>query len=162
MNEANIIGTKKTVVVDFFDLIGKGLYLCSLLSVTALMILINVSDVFPQDNPQAEERRKKIDDVLDAQSKSKKLIKKFVINGDTLVTPKDFDTVLNKYRDRELSSADLQKAADEISSLYRRRGYIVNLSYFAEQGASDDTVEFKIVGSGIEEAQAEKLIETKP
>jgi hemolysin activation/secretion protein len=126
------------------------------------MILINVSNAFPAEAPQADERSKKIDAVLKPQPQPKKIIKKFVINGDTLITPKDFDTVLSKYRDKELSGADLQKAADEITGLYRRKGYIVNLSYVAEQGDSDNTVEFKVVPSGIKEAPADKPKEEKP
>ncbi|MBU0547561.1 MAG: hypothetical protein KJ710_03505 [Candidatus Omnitrophica bacterium] len=156
MNEANVAGIERKRAAGLFGLAGKGFYLYPFLAITAFMILINASDVFPQDDPQVDERSKKIDTVLETQSSSRKLIKKFVINGDTLITPKDFDTVLSKYRDKQLSSADLQKAADEITSLYRKKGYIVNLSYIAEQGDNDNTVEFKIAGSGIEEVQTKE------
>ncbi len=162
MNEANIAGTEKTGAVLLFNLIGKGLYLCSLLSIAAFMVLINVSDALSEDVSSAVESRKKIDAVQETPAPPKKLIKKFIINGDTLITPKEFDTILSKYRNKELSSADLQKAADEITGLYRKRGYIVNLSYVAEQGASDDTIEFKLAGSRVEGAGLEKPKEAKP
>ncbi len=158
MNEADVIRTKKTGALD---LKGKSFYLFSLLPVTAFLILINLGIAFSQEDLQVDERSKKIDAALEAQSRSNKIIKKFVINGDTIITPQDFDTVLSKYRDKELSPADLQKAADEITSLYRKKGYIVNLSYVAEQGAGDNTVEFKVAGSGIKEAKAEKAKEKK-
>jgi hemolysin activation/secretion protein len=158
MNEIHVIRIKK---ISGFNLVNRSFYLFSLLAATVFFILFNAGIVFSQNDPQADERSKKIDAALEAQSKPNKIIKKFVVNGDTIITPKDFDAVLSKYRDKELSPADLQKAADEITSLYRKKGYIVNLSYVAEQGENDNTIEFKVAGSEIKKIQAEKAKEKK-
>jgi len=86
----------------------------------------------------------------------KTLVKKFVINGANLFTAKDFEPVLNKYRDKELSMTDLKKVADEITLFYRKKGYITSLAYVPEQEIVDNTVEFKVVEGRVGNIKVEK------
>ncbi|MDD2702675.1 MAG: ShlB/FhaC/HecB family hemolysin secretion/activation protein [Candidatus Omnitrophica bacterium] len=112
-----------------------------------------------------EQQRKILDKLLEVAPKEiktaftpvepKTLVKRFVIKGANLFTAKDFEPVLDKYRDKEISMTDLQKAADEITGLYRKKGYITSLTYVPEQEITDNTVEFKVVEGRIGDIQVE-------
>jgi len=113
-----------------------------------------------------EQQRKILEKILEtapaelklavAPPESKTLVKKFVVNGANLFTPKQFEAVLNKYRDKELGMTDLKKAADEITGLYRKKGYIVSLAYLPTQEIADNTVEFKVVEGRVGDIEVEK------
>ncbi len=91
-----------------------------------------------------------------APPEPKTLVKKFVVNGANLFTAKKFEPVLNKYRDKELSMTDLKKAADEITGLYRKKGYIATLTYLPAQEITDNTVEFNVVEGRVGDIQIEQ------
>jgi len=120
-----------------------------LLAAAALLFLVTSPDAFAAEGSVSDTRAKEMEAAMQGASATGtpgKLVRKFVINGDTILRPEDFAVVLNKYRDKELSDDDLKKAADEITALYRKKGYMVNLSYEPEEIAKD-TVEFKVSGS---------------
>jgi hemolysin activation/secretion protein len=112
-----------------------------------------------------EQQRKILDKLLEVAPKEiktafapvepKTLVKRFVIKGANLFTAKEFEPVLSKYKDKELSMTDLQKAADEITGLYRKNGYISSLTYVPVQEITGDTVEFKVVEGRIGDIQVE-------
>jgi len=91
-----------------------------------------------------------------APAEPKTLVKKFVINGANLFTAKEFESALNKYRDKELSMTDLKKAADEITGLYRKKGYIVSMTYVPAQDIKNNTVEFNVVEGRIGDIKVEE------
>ncbi|MFA5145700.1 MAG: ShlB/FhaC/HecB family hemolysin secretion/activation protein [Candidatus Omnitrophota bacterium] len=113
-----------------------------------------------------EQQKKVLDKLLEfapsevkaaaAPPEPKTLVKKFVVDGANLFTAKDFESVLNKYKDKELSMTDLKRAADEITGLYRKKGYIVTLAYLPTQEITDNTVEFKVVEGRVGDIQVEK------
>jgi len=73
------------------------------------------------------------------------LVERFVIDGANLLSPKDFEKVLGKYRNTEISMTGLKSVADEITAFYRKKGYMTTLVYVPEQEIADNTVEFKVV-----------------
>ena len=73
------------------------------------------------------------------------LVKNFVLNGVNLFDPKDFEPVLNKYRNKKLGMRDFKKIADEITNFYRSEGYITSLVYAPTQEIDDSTVEFSVI-----------------
>ena len=77
------------------------------------------------------------------------LVKRFIIDGANLFSPKDFEKVLDKYRDKEISMTGIKSIADEITAFYRKKGYITTSVYVPEQEISDNTVEFKVVEARI-------------
>jgi len=91
-----------------------------------------------------------------AATEPKTLVKKFVVNGANLFTAKEFEAILGKYRDKELGMTDLKKAADEITGLYRKKGYIVTMAYVPAQDITDNTVEFNVSEGRIGDIKIEK------
>ncbi|WP_017660769.1 two-partner secretion domain-containing protein [Baaleninema simplex] len=62
------------------------------------------------------------------------------LEGSTVLEPEAIDRILNNYRDRPLRFADIQQAADELSQLYRERGYITSGVYVPPQTSRDGTL----------------------
>ncbi|MGC9504523.1 ShlB/FhaC/HecB family hemolysin secretion/activation protein [Baaleninema sp.] len=62
------------------------------------------------------------------------------LEGSTVLEQEAIDRILNNYRDRPLSFADIQQAADELSQLYRDRGYITSGVYVPPQTSRDGTL----------------------
>lgn len=91
-----------------------------------------------------------------APPEPKTLVKRFSIDGANLFTAKDFESVLGKYRDKELTMTDLKKAADELTLLYRKKGYVTCMAYVPAQEITDNTVEFKVVEGRVGNIQIEK------
>jgi len=86
----------------------------------------------------------------------KTLVKKFVVNNANLFTAKEFEAVLGKYRDKELTMTDLKKAADDLTGLYRKKGYIVTLAYLPAQEIKDNTVEFNVAEGRVGDIKVEE------
>lgn len=86
----------------------------------------------------------------------KTLVKKFVVNNANLFTAKEFEAVLGKYRDKELTMTDLKKAADDLTGLYRKKGYIVTLAYLPAQEITDNTVEFNVAEGRVGDIKVEE------
>jgi len=91
-----------------------------------------------------------------APVESKTLVKKFVVNNANLFTAKEFEAVLGKYRNKELTMTDLKKAADDITGLYRKKGYIVTLAYLPAQEIKDNTVEFNVAEGRVGDIKVEE------
>jgi hemolysin activation/secretion protein len=83
------------------------------------------------------------------------LVKKFVLNGVNLFTPKDFEPLLSKYRNKELTMDELKKIADEITAFYRSKGYISSLAYLPAQEIENNTVEFRVVEGRVGDIKVE-------
>jgi len=97
-----------------------------------------------------------------APPESKTMIKKFVVSGARLFSAEELEKVLVKYQSKELSMSDLKKAADDITALYRKKGYLVSLAYLPPQEISNNTVEFTVVEGRVGEITVEKPKYSKP
>jgi hemolysin activation/secretion protein len=89
-------------------------------------------------------------------------VEKFVLNGANLLGPADFDKVLSKYKGRELTLSQLNAVAEELSALYRSKGYVSSKVYLAEQEIDDNTVEFSVIEGRIGEIVVEGGKYVKP
>ena len=95
--------------------------------------LEKVAEVIPEIKPVLAAPEKKV------------LVDKFVIKGPHLLTAEDFHSILKKYRNKQLTLSQIKGIPDEITSLYRSRGYITSLAYVPAQQISNNTVEFRVV-----------------
>lgn len=75
----------------------------------------------------------------------KVFVEKFILNGVYLFKAKDFEVVLDKYRDKDLGMSDLKSAADEITAFYRSKGYLTSLAYAPVQEITDGSIEFQVI-----------------
>jgi hemolysin activation/secretion protein len=80
--------------------------------------------------------------------------KKFHLEGNTLLSEAELQMVLAPWVGRELSFAELQQAANAITELYRRAGYLVR-AYLPEQKLDSGTVSIIVIEARMGRMQIE-------
>ena len=117
-----------------------------------------------QQSEMLEQQRKVLEKVMDkipeakavmVAAEPKTMIKRFILDGVNLLVAKDFDKVLKKYRDKDLSMTELKKIADELTGVYRSKGFVTTLVYLPAQDIANNTVEFKITEGQIGDIKVE-------
>jgi hemolysin activation/secretion protein len=79
------------------------------------------------------------------QSQEKVLVKTINVTGATLIYVKEIDSITAPYKNKEITLNDLQRAADMITDLYRKKGYITSRAYLPPQKIENNTVEIRII-----------------
>jgi len=109
-------------------------------------------------------QRNVIEKVVDASPEMKKallppeqkvLVKNFHLKGVHLFSAKDFEATLRKYRNKNLGLSDLKKAADEVTTFYRSKGYTTSLAYAPAQKIANGAVEFRVIESRLGKIKVE-------
>lgn len=72
-------------------------------------------------------------------------VERFKVSGNTLVDGAEIDAALAGFVGRTLDFSQLADAADAITALYRRRGWLLALAYLPEQQIRDGTVEIAVL-----------------
>ena len=81
---------------------------------------------------------------------AKVLVKKFRVEGSTLLTPQEIGSVVAPYEGKELSLEDMRNVADLITARYRSKGYIIANAFVPKQEIKDNVVTIKVVEGKIE------------
>jgi len=79
------------------------------------------------------------------QSQEKAFIETINVTGATLVTEKELNSITSPYKDKEVMLSDLQRAADKITDLYRKKGFITSRAYLPPQKIENNTVEIRVI-----------------
>lgn len=98
----------------------------------------NIIEKVADTSPEVKEE-------LAAAKEPKVFVKDFVLSGVYLFNAKDFEVILDKYRNKDLGMSDLKNAAGEITAFYRGKGYLTSLAYAPIQEITDGVVEFRII-----------------
>ena len=72
-------------------------------------------------------------------------VREFRVEGAEAIAQADLQTVLDPYRGRALSMAEIEQAAGKITALYRSRGYLVARAYVPRQDASAGTLVIRVL-----------------
>lgn len=80
-------------------------------------------------------------------------VQQIVIAGSTVFSQDELQEVISSYVGQSLSVADLQAAADVVTQLYIRQGYITSRATLQEQTLVDGVVEIQIIEGQLEEIQ---------
>ncbi|MEM7816979.1 MAG: POTRA domain-containing protein, partial [Candidatus Aenigmatarchaeota archaeon] len=75
----------------------------------------------------------------------KVLIKKIVVEGITLVSKKEIEKITSQFENKELTLEEMQKIADLITDLYRKKGYATSRAYLPPQTIKDGILNIKVV-----------------
>ncbi|MDD2948385.1 MAG: POTRA domain-containing protein [Rugosibacter sp.] len=81
-----------------------------------------------------------------SQNDATVVVKKFSISGNTLIAEAVLEAALDSYRNRPLTMAELQQAADAIVQFYLDRGYLVR-TILPKQDATEGTVRIQVIES---------------
>jgi hemolysin activation/secretion protein len=75
----------------------------------------------------------------------KVLVKSINVTGVTLIPESDIKAITSQFENKELSLKDMQKAADLITDLYRKKGYVTSRAYLPPQKIEGDTLEIRVI-----------------
>jgi len=89
------------------------------------------------EEPQEEPQR--------FQSNEKTLINKINVTGVTFISEKEVNGVISQYQNKEVTMNDLQKAADMITDIYRKKGFITSRAYLPPQKIENNAVEIRVI-----------------
>jgi hemolysin activation/secretion protein len=78
-------------------------------------------------------------------SQEKTLIKQIIVTGVTLIKQKDVDSIVSANSNKELYMRDMQKIADLITDLYRKKGYVTSRAYLPPQKIESGVLEVRVV-----------------
>lgn len=81
---------------------------------------------------------------LDMPDQEKIMVKGFNFQGNTIFSDQELNKCVAKYIDKELSLADLNKAAREVTKKYREAGYFLAVAYLPEQQIVDGVVTIEV------------------
>ena len=89
-------------------------------------------------------------------------VSKFNIVGSTIFSQQELEGVVAPYRGKPISFAELLQAADEITKLYSRLGYVTSGAFIPPQALEDGVVLIQIIEGSVEEIQITGLKQLNP
>ncbi len=88
---------------------------------------------------------KKDDEKTDDEQGPVFFVKKIIVEGNTAVPSKDFNSFTSAFENRKVSFRHLRSFSDIITGVYRGAGYVTSRAYLPPQTVDDETVTIKIV-----------------
>ena len=83
--------------------------------------------------------------LTEEQYTKKILVKSFKITNAKHIDTKHLVSLLDEYKNKELSFNDLQKAAYVITQEYKKKGYFISRAYIPAQTMKDDQIEISVI-----------------
>ncbi len=80
-----------------------------------------------------------------AQTEEKIYAARFRVEGDNLLEREETDPVFNSYRKKDLTFKELQQVADQLTRLYKKKGYMLARVFIPAQNADNGTIRFQAV-----------------
>ena len=104
-------------------------------NITPLPPVEDFLDSLPDDSPERDL----------PESTTEFEVKKFELEGNTVLKPAELDLVFRKYRDRQIGFADLLELETELTKLYTAKGYINSGVVVPIQNIKDGVVELQAI-----------------
>lgn len=95
--------------------------------------------------PKPEVEEKLPQEAAPALPSEKVFIKTIRITGATLVPERELRKIAELFENKELALAEMQKAADLMTEVYRKKGYITSRAYIPPQKIENNVFEIRIV-----------------
>lgn len=85
----------------------------------------------------------------------KVFIERIDVSGNTVISDVEIDKITAPFEGKEVTLSDLQTVADNISSLYREKGYITSFAYLPPQKIDTASVRIEIIEGKLNEVRIE-------
>jgi hemolysin activation/secretion protein len=86
-------------------------------------------------------------------AEQKVLIKSIEVSGVTLFKESQIKAITAKYESKELTLGEMQKIADQITDMYRSKGYVISRAYVPAQKIENGILEIMVIESRIGDIQ---------
>lgn len=93
-------------------------------------------------------------DQMETRARTRK-VTKFVIEGNSLLSEQELQTVLRAYEGRELTLDDMKEAAADLTSIYQRKGFYLVRALIPEQPFDTSEVRLQVIESKLGEIKVE-------
>ena len=80
-------------------------------------------------------------------------VEKIIVTGNTVVSDKEIHTVTAPHEGKELKLSEVKQIAEEITRLYRNRGYLTSRAYIPPQKIESKTLEIQMLEGKLGNAQ---------
>ncbi len=101
---------------------------------------------FPRDkNANIITEKELLDNLPKETSAETVYVSRFEVTGNRVIDKKDIQMVLIDYVERNLTLAQINEAADEVTKFYRQKGYIISYAYIPPQVVSNSTINIDVV-----------------
>ena len=98
----------------------------------------------PKPKVEIEREAEKVAPPL-AESEKKFFIKKIDVIGNTVLSPKLIDKIVQEYENKELYLQDLMELANKITALYASHGYVTTQAYIPPQRIEEGVATIEVV-----------------
>ncbi len=89
----------------------------------------------------------------EAPTAQKMLIKSIEVTGVTLFSEDKIRAITSPYENKSLTFKEVQKIADLITDLYRKKGYVISRAYIPQQKMENGVLEIKVLESKVGDIQ---------
>lgn len=97
------------------------------------------------DDQERKTSEKVIEEIEPDPTAPTVLIRQIVVEGATLVTFAEMDDIITANEGKRLSMTQMQGVADDITALYRQKGYVTSRAYIPPQSLSNGRLIIKII-----------------
>jgi len=97
------------------------------------------------DQPREKESAGEPDEPTGMEQGQTVLIHEIRLDGATLLTEQELQEVAAPWQGKEMSFRQMQRAADEITAVYRRKGYVTSRAYLPPQGLEDGILVIRVI-----------------
>jgi hemolysin activation/secretion protein len=116
---------------------------------------LEYEELLEKEQPPIEQKQKKKEEKLPAKGGVRVLVKKIVVEGNTLLPPEELQKVLSKYEGKELSFRDMIMLVREITDLYHSHGYLTAYAYLPPQKIKNGVLKVAVVEGKVEKIEVE-------
>jgi hemolysin activation/secretion protein len=102
-------------------------------------------EIVPKETPEKPVIEKKEEKPKEAVDGKKILIRQIKLHGATLIEEQTLKTILAKYENKELTLSEINQIAEDITTNYRKRGYILAYAYISPQEIKDGKLEVSVI-----------------
>ncbi len=113
----------------------------------------NLMYLIEQPRFKAKKEEKPAPEAPEAPTVQKVLVKSIDVTGVTLFPNIAIRAITSQYENKELTFKEIQKIADNITDLYRNKGYVISRAYIPAQKMEGGVLEVKVIESKIGDIQ---------
>lgn len=106
------------------------------------------------EKPRQEKVLENVPQQVEArQPEQKILVKKIQVEGVTLFLKEKIASITSPFENKELTFSQIQNIADQITQLYRIKGYVISRAYVPPQDMKEGVLEIKVLEARIGDIQ---------
>ena len=113
----------------------------------------SLQDLIERPITKAKPEEKPVQEALEGPTAERLLIKSIDVPGVTLFPNSTIKAITSPYENKKLTFKEIQKIADLITDLYRKKGYVTSRAYIPKQDIGQGILEIRVLESTVGDIQ---------